>query len=58
LDGPSPELAVRPVFVAILVVVRFIDIDHQIIPDVISLPGIAVGFLVSLFPAPQPGSRR
>lgn len=35
------------VFVAALVVITFIDLDHQIIPDVISLPGIPVGFLCS-----------
>ena len=34
-------------FVATLVVVTFIDLDHQIIPDVISLPGIVVGFICS-----------
>ena len=34
-------------FVAMLVVITFIDLDHQIIPDVISLPGIAVGFVCS-----------
>ncbi len=33
--------------VAILVVITFIDLDHQIIPDMISLPGIPVGFLCS-----------
>jgi leader peptidase (prepilin peptidase) / N-methyltransferase len=32
-------------FAAALVVVTFIDLDHQIIPDVISLPGIPIGFL-------------
>jgi leader peptidase (prepilin peptidase) / N-methyltransferase len=32
------------VFLAALIVITFIDIDHQIIPDVISLPGIAIGF--------------
>ena len=32
---------------AALVVITFIDLDHRIIPDVISLPGIAVGFLTS-----------
>jgi len=32
-------------FVAALIVITFIDLDHQIIPDVISLPGIVVGFL-------------
>lgn len=41
---------VTPVFwllSATLVVISFIDLDHQIIPDVISLPGIPVGFLCS-----------
>jgi leader peptidase (prepilin peptidase)/N-methyltransferase len=36
------------VFAAALVVITFIDLDHQIIPDVISLPGIIVGFLTAL----------
>jgi leader peptidase (prepilin peptidase) / N-methyltransferase len=35
------------VFLAALVVVTFIDLQLQIIPDVISLPGIAVGFASS-----------
>jgi leader peptidase (prepilin peptidase)/N-methyltransferase len=35
-------------FAAALVVITFIDLDHRIIPDVISLPGIAVGFLLAL----------
>lgn len=30
-----------------LLVITFIDIDHQIIPDAISLPGIVIGFLAS-----------
>lgn len=34
-------------FVAALIAVIFIDIDHQIIPDVITYPGIAVGFVSS-----------
>ncbi len=34
-------------FVSILITVSFIDLDHQIIPDVISLPGIVIGFLLS-----------
>lgn len=35
------------VFVSLLVVVTFVDLDHQIIPDVISLPGIVLGFICS-----------
>ncbi|MDA3903798.1 MAG: prepilin peptidase [Desulfuromusa sp.] len=37
------------VFLAALVTITFIDLDHQIIPDVISLPGIVVGFICSFF---------
>ncbi|MEZ4600214.1 MAG: A24 family peptidase [Syntrophotaleaceae bacterium] len=36
------------VFVSSLVAITFIDLDHQIIPDVISLPGIVVGFMTAL----------
>lgn len=35
-------------FAAALLVIIFIDIHHQIIPDIISLPGIVLGFLFSL----------
>jgi leader peptidase (prepilin peptidase)/N-methyltransferase len=37
------------VFTAALVVITFIDLDHQIIPNAISLPGILVGFACSFF---------
>jgi leader peptidase (prepilin peptidase)/N-methyltransferase len=40
--------AVFWLFAAALVVITFIDLDHQIIPDAISLPGIAFGFFCSL----------
>ncbi len=45
--GFSLATLVYWLFVAMLVVITFIDLDHQIIPDVISLPGIAVGFVCS-----------
>ena len=35
-------------FVAALIVITVIDLYHQIIPDVISLPGIGVGLIASL----------
>jgi leader peptidase (prepilin peptidase) / N-methyltransferase len=38
-------------FCASLLVVAFIDIDHKIIPDAISLPGIGFGFGYSLLPS-------
>ena len=33
-----------------MLVITFIDLDHQIIPDAISLPGIVVGFAASFLP--------
>src|ERR1043166_911485 len=45
--GFSPAFGVYAVFVAALIVVSVIDLDHQIIPDVISLPGIVVGVACS-----------
>jgi leader peptidase (prepilin peptidase)/N-methyltransferase len=36
------------ILVAALIVISFIDLDVRIVPDVISLPGIAVGLLFSL----------
>ena len=44
---PSAELLVAWVFLAALVAVTAIDLEHQIIPDRITLPGIVVGFLTS-----------
>ncbi len=38
------------VFVASLVAISIIDLQHQIIPDVISLPGIVAGLAVALLP--------
>ena len=36
------------IFVAALVVISFIDLDVRIVPDVISLPGIVVGLILSV----------
>lgn len=47
--GPTPAFAALFLFCSALVVITFIDIEHQIIPDEISLPGIAVGFVLSFF---------
>jgi leader peptidase (prepilin peptidase)/N-methyltransferase len=45
--GISPALGVYTAFIAALIVVSFIDLDQQIIPDVISVPGIVLGLVVS-----------
>lgn len=52
--GPTPLLAVRLLFACALIVLFAIDLDHQILPDVITLPGIVVGFVCSVFLPPGP----
>jgi len=47
--GLTLKFAAAFLFVSALILVAFIDIDHQIIPDVISLPGIPICFLLSVF---------
>ncbi|MEK6599861.1 MAG: prepilin peptidase [Deltaproteobacteria bacterium] len=47
--GFSAGLPAYFIFTASLIVITFIDLKYQIIPDIISLPGIAVGLLASYF---------
>lgn len=46
--GPSLSYLFYFAFVAALITITVIDLHHQIIPDVISLPGIGIGLLASL----------
>ena len=52
LTPAGPLLVARLLFVVILVVLFGIDLHHQILPNVITLPGIAIGFLFSLVTPP------
>jgi leader peptidase (prepilin peptidase)/N-methyltransferase len=49
--GLSPKTIFLLLFTAALIAIAFIDLDHKIIPDVISLPGILVGLAFSFFPS-------
>lgn len=57
--GIRPELLIYSVFFAVLIIISFIDIEHWIIPDELTIPGIIAGFVISgLYPALQlQGSR-
>jgi len=46
----SFELAVLAFLSSALIVIFFIDLDHQIIPDLITLPGMLLGLAVSFLP--------
>ncbi len=48
--GPGLQFVSALILLATLVAIAGIDTDHQIIPDVLSLPGIALGILMSLGP--------
>jgi len=45
--GLTLEALIYYGFIASLIVVTFIDIDHQIIPNIITLPGIPIFFLAT-----------
>jgi leader peptidase (prepilin peptidase)/N-methyltransferase len=50
--GWTPMLAVRLVFACAMVVLFAIDLRHHLLPNVITVPGVVVGFLLSLFLPP------
>jgi leader peptidase (prepilin peptidase) / N-methyltransferase len=52
--GLTPLLAVRLLFACAMIVLFAIDLRHKILPNVITLPGIAIGFACSLFLPPGP----
>ncbi len=47
--GPTSTFLFLFIFSSALVTITFIDLEHQIIPDVISIPGIVIGFAASFF---------
>ena len=50
LDGPGVPLLRDLLFLSLLIPIAFIDIDHRIIPDELSLGGLAAGLLLSFLP--------
>ena len=50
--GPGPLLASRLVFGCALIVLFAIDLEHHLLPNVITLPGIVLGFAFSFFTEP------
>jgi leader peptidase (prepilin peptidase) / N-methyltransferase len=52
LYGLTPLAAVRVLFASALIVLFVTDLQHKILPNVITLPGIVVGFVCSLFLEP------
>lgn len=50
----SVLLAARLVFTAALIVLFVIDLEHQLLPNVITLPGTVIGFVFSLAAPPGP----
>jgi leader peptidase (prepilin peptidase)/N-methyltransferase len=52
LYGLTPLAAVRVLFASALVVLFVTDLQHKILPNAITVPGIVVGFVCSLFVEP------
>lgn len=49
---PEPLLVVRLIFAAMLIALFFIDLEHQLLPDAITLPGVVMGLVASVWLAP------
>ncbi len=47
--GLTFEFFVSLFFAALLIVISFIDLDHQIIPDILSIGGLAAGLFFAIF---------
>ena len=47
--GLSIQTLIYIILSSALIIIAFIDLNQQIIPDVISLPGIVIGFILSFF---------
>jgi len=50
--GLTPLLAVRVLFACAMIVLFAIDLRHRILPNAITLPGVAAGLLFSIFLPP------
>jgi len=47
--GLSIQSLIYIILSSALLIIAFIDLNEQIVPDVISLPGIVIGFIISFF---------
>jgi len=52
--GPDVRIIIPFIFLCSLIVITFIDLRHRLILDVISLPGVVIGFGAAFF-MPEPG---
>ena len=52
LLGPTPQAVVSMALVSALLVLSLIDLEHFVLPDAITRPGIALGLACSLLPGP------
>jgi leader peptidase (prepilin peptidase) / N-methyltransferase len=52
LYGLTPLLAARLLFACAMIVLFMIDLEHQILPNAITLPGAVVGLVLSVFLGP------
>ena len=50
--GWTPFLAARLLFACAMIVLFVIDLQHRILPNAITLPGIVIGFILSFFLPP------
>jgi leader peptidase (prepilin peptidase) / N-methyltransferase len=52
--GPTPLFLVRAIFASAMIVLFAIDLEHHLLPNVVTYPGIIAGSFASLFLPPGP----
>jgi leader peptidase (prepilin peptidase)/N-methyltransferase len=55
--GPGWDFLIYCVFCSSLIVITFVDLDFQIIPDRITIPGVVIGLAAGSFILPDPFMR-
>jgi leader peptidase (prepilin peptidase)/N-methyltransferase len=54
--GPEPVLVSRLCLAALLIALFVIDLEHQLLPDALTLPGLAIGLVSALLWPPGIGA--
>jgi len=49
ITGLTIEFCVMMLFVSLLIVISFVDLEFQIIPDILSIGGLIIGLILSFF---------
>jgi leader peptidase (prepilin peptidase)/N-methyltransferase len=50
IQGPSASAVALMAYATMLIILTFIDLEHYLLPDAVTLPGVAIGLSATLLP--------